>query len=160
MFMLDLEIEFERALYLYDEGYKTSDDYGLPQPLNKSTCIYSVWSVDEASFDPAYYQKPMAPTSPLTPKWRPVECPPSLKSSQMTKLQWLALICSRFWWWWRGELPYSNPWWPGMIWRTHTRQGHMHSYGSRQIRNKLPFSNTHPITGADQQANIPRGTYG
>ena len=53
--MLALEIEFERALCLYDEGYKTCDDYGLPQLLNKSTHIYSVPSVDEASFNPIDY---------------------------------------------------------------------------------------------------------
>ena len=68
MFMLALEIKFERApLYLHDEGYETGDDYGLPQLLNKSTsCIYSVPSVAEASFDPTDYQRPMMPTSPLT----------------------------------------------------------------------------------------------
>ena len=42
MFMLVLEIGFERALYLYDECYKSSDDYDLPQPLNKSMQIYTV----------------------------------------------------------------------------------------------------------------------
>ena len=34
MFMLALEIEFEWTLYLYNEGYKTGDDYDLPQLLS------------------------------------------------------------------------------------------------------------------------------
>ena len=35
MFMLALETEFERALYLHDEGYGIDDNYDLPQPLKK-----------------------------------------------------------------------------------------------------------------------------
>ena len=63
-----IEIEFEQALYLCNERYETSDDHGPLQLLIKFTCIYSVPSVAEASFDPTDYQKPMIPTSPLTPK--------------------------------------------------------------------------------------------
>ena len=63
------------VLYLHDEGYKTGDDYGLPQPLNKPTHIYPAPSAAEASFDPADYQKPMIPNSLLNSKQRPVESP-------------------------------------------------------------------------------------
>ena len=66
--MLASEIKFQRPHHLYNEGIETSNDYGLPQPLNKSTNIYSVPSVDESSFNPTYYQKPMVPTSLLTLK--------------------------------------------------------------------------------------------
>ena len=67
MFMLALEIKFERVPYLHDEGYKTSDDYDLCQPLNKSTHIYAVPSVAAASFNPTDYQTPMIPTPMSTP---------------------------------------------------------------------------------------------
>ena len=32
-FMFILEIKFERALHLHDEGYKSDDNYGLPKQL-------------------------------------------------------------------------------------------------------------------------------
>ena len=72
-FMLALEIKFERALYLHDEGYEASDDYDLPQPLNKSTLIYAVPLVATSPFNPTDYQKLMVPISLSTLKWRPVE---------------------------------------------------------------------------------------
>ena len=51
-FTIALEIEFERALQFHNEGYKSSDDYDLPKLLIRSTCIYSVLSVAETSFNP------------------------------------------------------------------------------------------------------------
>ena len=77
--MLALEIKFERTLYLHDEGYKTGDDYDLPQPLNKFTCIYSVPSVAEASFNHMGYQGSTMPTSPSTPKKKTSRTPPEIK---------------------------------------------------------------------------------
>ena len=74
-FMMALEIKFERALYLHSESYETSDNYGLPQPLNKFTCIYSVPSAAETSFSPTDCQKPMISTSLSTPKQRSVKSP-------------------------------------------------------------------------------------
>ena len=74
-FMLSLEIESERALYLHNEGYKTSDDFGLPKLFIRSTYTYSVPSVAETSFNPTDYQRPTIPTSPSTLKQRPVEFP-------------------------------------------------------------------------------------
>ena len=85
-FMLALEIEFERALYLQDEGYETGDNYDLPHLLNKSTCIYAVPSVATASFNSTDYQKPMIPTSLSTPKMKTSRVPTSLGSQYMTKL--------------------------------------------------------------------------
>ena len=54
-FMLVLENEFERGLYLHGEGYDTNANYDLPQPPNKSTCIYAVPLVAELSFDSMGY---------------------------------------------------------------------------------------------------------
>ena len=73
-FTLALEIEFERSLHFYDEGYETGDDCGLSKPIT-STHIYLVSSAAETSFNPTDIQKSTTPTSPLTPKWRPVEFP-------------------------------------------------------------------------------------
>ena len=73
--MLALEIKFERALYLHDEGYKTGDGYDLPQPLHKSTCIYAVPSVAEVSFNPTGYQGSTVPTFLPTSYGRPAEPP-------------------------------------------------------------------------------------
>ena len=70
--MLALEIKFEWALYLYDDGYGTGDNYDPPQPFNKSTHIYSVPWAAKASFNPTDYQTPMIPTSLSIPKWRSV----------------------------------------------------------------------------------------
>ena len=75
-FILALQIEFERTLYLHDEGYKTSDDYDLPQPLHKYTCIYAVPSVAEVSFDPTGYKGSTIPAFPSMLKERQAE--PSL----------------------------------------------------------------------------------
>ena len=71
--MLALEIESERMLYLHNEGSETGDDYGLPQPLNKSIYIYSVLSLAKDSFSFTDYQKPMISTSLLNLKWRQVK---------------------------------------------------------------------------------------
>ena len=73
-FMLALEIQFERALYLHDEGHK-GDDYDLLQPLHKSTCIYAVCSVTEISFNPEGYQGSTIPIFPSISKGRPAEPP-------------------------------------------------------------------------------------
>ena len=75
MFMLALEIKLEGALYLHNEGYKTDDDYGLPQPLNKPTHINKGPSVAEASFDSVGYQGSTIPASPSTLKRRPADSP-------------------------------------------------------------------------------------
>ena len=48
MFMLALEIEFEKGLYHHDKGYDINTNYNLPQALKKSTCIYTLPSVAEA----------------------------------------------------------------------------------------------------------------
>ena len=66
--MLVLEIKFERALYLYDEGYDTDANYDLPQPLNKFNHIYAVPSAAEASFNPMGYQGSTIPTLCLPQK--------------------------------------------------------------------------------------------
>ena len=68
--MLAIEITFERALYLYNEGYKTGADYDIPQTPNKSTCINVVPSVTTVSLRLADYQKPMIPIHQSTPKQR------------------------------------------------------------------------------------------
>ena len=72
---LALEIEFERALQFHDEGYESSDDYGLPKLLIRSAHIYSVSSSAETSYNPADYQESPTPTSQSTVKQRPVEFP-------------------------------------------------------------------------------------
>ena len=59
-----LDIKFERSLYLHDNGYKTSDDYDLPQLVSKSTHIYAIPTLATAWFIATDYQKPMLPTSP------------------------------------------------------------------------------------------------
>ena len=74
-FILALEINFERALYLHDEGYKTGDDYDLPHPLRKSTHIYVEPSVVIASLNPMDYQNQWYPPLCQTPKQRPEESP-------------------------------------------------------------------------------------
>ena len=71
--MLALEIEFEKGLYLHDEGYDTVVNSDLLQPLKKSTHIYTVPLVAETSFDPMSYQISIIPTFLSTPKGRPVE---------------------------------------------------------------------------------------
>ena len=73
--MVALEIEFEKALYLSDEGYKTDDEYDLPWPLNKSSLIHAVPSVATAYFNTTDYQKPMILTPPSIPRQTPVESP-------------------------------------------------------------------------------------
>ena len=47
--MTALDLEFERALHYYDEGYDS--DYGLPCPFMRPTHIYLL-STTEASFNP------------------------------------------------------------------------------------------------------------
>ena len=51
-FLLTLEIEFERGLYLHDKGYDTDTNYDLSQPLKRTTDIYVVTAVTENSFYP------------------------------------------------------------------------------------------------------------
>ena len=42
--MTALDLEFERALHYYDDGYESNNDYGLPTPDHKAClsilCIY------------------------------------------------------------------------------------------------------------------------
>ena len=62
--MLALESEFEKALYLYDEDYDTDVNYDLPQPLEKSACIYAVswwlkypltpWVIRDLNYPPSH----------------------------------------------------------------------------------------------------------
>ena len=67
-FELALEIKLEKGLYLHNEGYGIDVNYGLPQPLKKSACIYVVTSMAETFFDPTYYQDVQYPSSCLPEK--------------------------------------------------------------------------------------------
>ena len=81
--MLALEIEFERALYLYDEGYETSDNYCLPQLLNKSTWFYiSVWSF----LQPHRLPETNDTCFSTDPKMKTSKVPTTLSSLQMAIL--------------------------------------------------------------------------
>ena len=127
-FMLALEIEFESALHICNEGYETGDNYVLPQLLNKPDNIYSVPSVAEASFNHADYQEPMIPTSPSTPKQRPVEFP--LHLITQPHLQQILMMMKR------GPSlhhPLMN-----LVWSEDpTLDRLMHLYGSRQNQKQV-----------------------
>ena len=73
MFLLALEIEFKRVLYLHDEGYDTDANYDLPQPLKKTIHIYVGTAVAKTSFDPTGYQEAGMPSLMSTPRGRPAE---------------------------------------------------------------------------------------
>ena len=75
MFMLALEIKFEKGLYLHNEGYDDNINYDLLQSLKKLTCICTVLSVAKTSFDPIGHQGSTILTFLPTPKGRPVELP-------------------------------------------------------------------------------------
>ena len=84
--MLALENEFERGLYLHDEGYNTDGSFYIPQQLNTFTHIFTVPSVAEASFDSMRYQRSTIPASPIYPRKKVSGAPTSLSSPQTSKL--------------------------------------------------------------------------
>ena len=84
MFLLALEIEFERGLCLHDEGYNTDVNYDLPQPLITIACIYVVTSGAETSFDPTGYKGSAVPAFKSSFTGRPVD-PPSSNGLQTSK---------------------------------------------------------------------------
>ena len=75
MFLLALEIEFEKGLYLHNAGYDTDVNYDLPQPLKKSAHMYVVTSVAETSFNPMGYQGSTVSIFPSALKGRSMEPP-------------------------------------------------------------------------------------
>ena len=63
--MTALDLEFERALYYHDEGYKSDNDYGLPTQVMRPVCMHSVSTID-ASFNPTDCKDAHCPISPFT----------------------------------------------------------------------------------------------
>ena len=137
-FMLALEIKFERALHFHDEGNISSDDNCLPNPLIRSTHIYWVPSASETSFNLIYYQKQIKPTFLSTPKQTSVKFHFIMffieyhstclhANGQFCKIDDTPLPTADS----NSDTEEEDfPWWSSMVWRTHTRQKVMHSYGS------------------------------
>ena len=65
--MTALDIELEKAMYYYDKGYESDNDYGLPPQVVKPVCIYSVFTA-VASYNLAEYKVTQCPISPFTPR--------------------------------------------------------------------------------------------
>ena len=65
--MTTLDLEFEKALYYHDEGYKSDNDFGLPVQFMGPVCIYSGLTT-KASFNSANYQGAQCPIPLFTPR--------------------------------------------------------------------------------------------
>ena len=65
--MTALDLEFERALYYHDEGYDSDNGYGMPGLFMRHVHIY-LFSMTEASLNPADYKGDQGPSSPSTPR--------------------------------------------------------------------------------------------
>ena len=64
--MTTLDLESEKAMDYYDEGYKSDNEYGLLAQVMRPVHIYSV-STTEASFNQADYREAQHTISPFTP---------------------------------------------------------------------------------------------
>ena len=62
-----LDLEFEKAMHYYVEGYESDNNYGLPPQVMSPVHIYSVFS-HEASFNPADYKETQHTISTLMPR--------------------------------------------------------------------------------------------
>ena len=86
MFVPTLNSAFTQQLSLADEGYESGSNKDLLTPLQTTTHIYHVSSMEHASFDPAH-STPCRPVptsnSPTCTPTRPVHCCLSFSSAQV-----------------------------------------------------------------------------
>ena len=64
--MTALDLEFEKAMHYYDEGYESDNDYELSPQVMRPVCIYSVFTT-ETTYNPAEYMVTQCPI-PFTPR--------------------------------------------------------------------------------------------
>ena len=73
MFLLAMETEFRRGLYLHDADYDTDANHDLPQLLKRTTQIYAVTAVAKTFLDPMGPHGSGMHTLMSTPKGRPAK---------------------------------------------------------------------------------------
>ena len=118
--MTNLHLEFKRALHCHDEGYESDNDYGLPPQIIKPIHVYSIFTT-EAFFNLADFTTAPHLISPFTPKH-----PRTLPFWEgacwhLTFDEMSPPMPETDWGWWRTP---SNcrPGYPGVGWKTGTKQ--------------------------------------
>ena len=77
--MTAFDLEFERTLHYYNEGYDSDNNYDLPDPFMRPVYIYLV-SMTEASLNPMDYKRHKVPSLHPQQGHQGLSCPSTKQS--------------------------------------------------------------------------------